>query len=418
MNKPVTDFLVSLADPTSHSEYNRDPSSFMRLAGLNDIQIKAILAGDKHAVRRFASEEMNDSSVHARLACEVFRENDEKRALSKSLKINDEVNAPQDMDMDFDQDNDMENNNDDYGDNDLDMGDDIAEFSKKYSFGAHYDHLFDQGWEAKSDKELVFVGTGIKGAHHLTAEAILHIETADKVLYCVADVVVERKIRQLNDNCRDLYDLYGDDKLRRRTYEEMVECSMDALKEYRKVCVVFYGHPGIFVWPSFTAIRQARQAGVRAYMLPAVSSIDCMFADLGFDPSRHGCQILEATDFLSRGKKPDVNASVIILQVGAVGDMGFRFRGYEKRNMPIFVEYLAGFYGPDYEVILYEASQFPVCAPTIRKLPIRDITAANPSGITSLYIPPKVLPPIDRVMLERLGLQKPTFKENMELSNE
>jgi hypothetical protein len=80
--------------------------------------------------------------------------------------------------------------------------------------------------------------------------------------------------------------------------------------------------------------------GIKAYMLPAVSSLDCMFADIGFDPSRRGCQIFEATDFLTRTRTPDTAAAVIILQPGAVGDMGFRFLGYDRRNMPVFVEYL------------------------------------------------------------------------------
>lgn len=408
MTKPMTDFLVSLADPEKHSSYALDPEAFMRDAGLNESQCKAVRLGDKHSLRRFASEEMRDVSVHAKVASELYAELDPN---FRRGELKDSLNVPTDMDMDLDQDEEMDVNNDDDVGNTLDVGDDIAEFSRKYSVGAYYDHLFDEGWKPLRSGELVFVGTGIKGAHHLTAEAALHIQTADKVLYCVADVIVERKLRLLNENCEDMYSLYGDDKLRRRTYEEMVDRSLDALAQYNKVCVVYYGHPGIFVWPSFRAIQRARSEGINAYMLPAVSSLDCMFADVGFDPSRHGCQIFEATDFISRSKKPDLGAAVIILQIGAVGDMGFRFRGYDRRNMPIFVEYLAGFYGPDHQVILYEAAQYPVCKPRIQLLPIRDIEAAKPSGITSLYIPPMVLPPIDKEMLARLGLEQPRFKE-------
>ena len=100
-------------------------------------------------------------------------------------------------------------------------------------------------------------------------------------------------------------------------------------------------------------------------MLPAISSLDCLFADVGFDPSRHSCQIVEATDLLARAKKPDITASVIIFQVGCVGDLGYNSRGYDRRNVPVLAEYLSKFYGEDYEVILYEAAQYPICQPKI-----------------------------------------------------
>jgi hypothetical protein len=174
---------------------------------------------------------------------------------------------------------------------------------------------------------------------------------------------------------------------------------------------VFYGHPGIFVWPSYKAIQLARRDGHNAYMLPAISSLDCLFADVGFDPSRYSCQIVEATDLLVRDRKPDIGASVVIFQVGCVGDLGYNSRGYDRRNVPVLAEYLASFYGNEYEIILYEASQYPVCKPKIKKIPISDLVAAKPSGITTMYIPPKKLPEPDEVMLGRLGLKRPEFKE-------
>ena len=102
----------------------------------------------------------------------------------------------------------------------------------------------------------------------------------------------------------------------------MVALILEALPLYRRVCAVFYGHPGIFVWPSYKAIQLAREDGYRAYMLPAVSSLDCLFADVGFDPSRHSCQILEATDMLVRSREPDTEAAVVLFQAGCVGDLG------------------------------------------------------------------------------------------------
>jgi hypothetical protein len=82
-------------------------------------------------------------------------------------------------------------------------------------------------------------------------------------------------------------------------------------------------------------------AGIKAYILPAVSAEDCLFADLGIDPSYPGLQTLEATDMLLRRRMLLTDSHVIIWQVGCVGDVGFRRkewkvspsfgRGYGKR---------------------------------------------------------------------------------------
>jgi Tetrapyrrole (Corrin/Porphyrin) Methylases len=191
----------------------------------------------------------------------------------------------------------------------------------------------------------------------------------------------------------------------------MVARILEALRKHRRVCAVFYGHPGIFVWPSYKAIELAHKEGYRAYMLPAVSSLDALFSDVGFDPSRYSCQILEATDMLVRGRKPDSTASVVIFQAACVGDLGYNSKGYDGRNVPVFAEYLSQFYGSEYEIILYEAAQYPVCKPRIERVKIGKLPSTRLSGITTLYIPPKDLPAADEGMLSQLGLGFPKFRE-------
>lgn len=83
----------------------------------------------------------------------------------------------------------------------------------------------------------------------------------------------------------------------------------------QKVVTIYYGHPGIFVYASHRAIRIALKQGLKAKMLPGVSALDCLFADLGVDPSYPGLQVLEATDFLVRNRKVLTDSHLVILQV-------------------------------------------------------------------------------------------------------
>lgn len=250
--------------------------------------------------------------------------------------------------------------------------------------------------------ELVVIGSGISVAH-LTAEAKGWIEAADKVLYCVADAPTERLILQLNKHCESLYRFYGEGKNRADTYREMVNRTLECVRQDQLVCAVYYGHPGIFVNPGHRAVAVAKQEGYRARMLPAVSSIDCMFCDIGFDPSE-GCMMYEATDLLVRQRTLDPRLHCIVWQIACVGDLGFSFNGFDGRNTDRLVTYLLKFYPAQHPVVVYEAAQFPVCEPVLKNTTIGEIGSLKLSGIDTLYIPPTEAAPVHLAALRELDL--------------
>jgi hypothetical protein len=63
--------------------------------------------------------------------------------------------------------------------------------------------------------------------------------------------------------------------------------------------------------PAHESIRRARMEGISACMLPGISAEDCLFAELGIEPSENGCQSFEATDFLVYKRKFDNRSSLI-----------------------------------------------------------------------------------------------------------
>jgi uncharacterized protein YabN with tetrapyrrole methylase and pyrophosphatase domain len=254
-----------------------------------------------------------------------------------------------------------------------------------------------------STGSLVIVGTGIS-VGHITAEARSWICSAEKVLYCVADAATERLILKLNPTAESLYVYYGEGKPRRETYQQMVDRTMQCVREGKQVCVAYYGHPGIFVAPSHKSIKAAREEGFSARMLPAVSSLDCLFCDLGIDPAT-GCQIFEATDLLLRRRNIDVFSHTIVWQIAATGDLGFSFKGYDGKNVPSLIEYLLGLYPSDHEVTIYEAAQYSVCEPIIQRVKLGKLISQRITGISTLYIPPRESPPVYISVLNRLGLQ-------------
>ena len=239
--------------------------------------------------------------------------------------------------------------------------------------------------------KLVVVGSGIKSVAHFTLEAQAHLQQADVVLYAAADPVTDMWIEKQNPHCFDLYQYYANDKNRIVTYVQMTERILEEVRAGKHVCAVFYGHPGVFVTPSHNAIEIARREGFEARMLPAVSAEDCLYADLGVDPSIPGLQIFEATDLVLRQRRIDPTMNMILFQVGCVGDVGFRFHGYDNRNFQVLVDYLEQCYGSDHELVNYVASMFPIGEPAVARHRIAELrdpdVAKTVTGISTFFIP-------------------------------
>ena len=183
--------------------------------------------------------------------------------------------------------------------------------------------------------QLVVVGTGLRTTGHFTSEAIAWIRAADKVLYVVGDPVAEEVLRTLNpDAVESLQDLYGEGKERQDTYDQMVERILECVRSGLRTCAAFYGHPGVFVYPSHVAVRRARAEGFSAIMLPGISAEDCLFADLGIDPAAYGCQSYEATDYLFSQRRLEPSSALVLWQVGVVGSTTFTSGEYRPISPP------------------------------------------------------------------------------------
>ena len=107
----------------------------------------------------------------------------------------------------------------------------------------------------------------------------------------------------------------------------------------KRVCGAFYGHPGVFAGVPHEAIEQARREGYDAHMEPGVSAEDCLYADLGIDPGRYGCQHFEASQLMLYRRRIDPSAYLVLWQVGVAGDRSLmRFAtGAEYRQVLVDV---------------------------------------------------------------------------------
>lgn len=250
---------------------------------------------------------------------------------------------------------------------------------------------------------LTVVGTGYRIAGQTTPEAQTSIQKADRVFYVAADPVTQVWLEKLNPAAESIRNCYAVGKDRMVSYQEMVDRILSAVRDGLDVCAVFYGHPGVCVYPAHEAIRRARLEGFKARMLPGISAEDCLFADLGVDPGE-GCQSFEATDFLVRRRKFDPCSALILWQIGSIG-----VRTYKKEDLwnpegvRVLVEVLKKTYPPTHKVVVYEAVHYPVCDPRIQRVSLDRVPKARVTIASTLYVPPRSTARYDVKMAARLG---------------
>jgi uncharacterized protein YabN with tetrapyrrole methylase and pyrophosphatase domain len=252
---------------------------------------------------------------------------------------------------------------------------------------------------------LVVVGTGIRPPLHTTTEAIRRIERADRVLYLLVEQAPSKWIHERNPSARSLAHLYVEHEVRADVYEAMVEEVLAPVREGLEVCFALYGHPGVFVSPSQEAIARARAEGFPATMLPGISAEDCLFADLGVDPADRGCQSYEATDLLIRERRVDPAVPLVVWQISVIGrfDTG---TAVNHDGLEVLTDRLAATYGEDHEVVIYEASPFPVGPSHVERIRLGDLPGAAVTPMSTLYVPPDRTAPVSTAMMERLGIPR------------
>lgn len=249
---------------------------------------------------------------------------------------------------------------------------------------------------------LAVVGTGIRFGLQTTQEARDCIERAGKVLYLLTDPVAAEWIERINPSSESLASLYAPGKPRAETYAEMVEEIMRWVRKGLDVCVALYGHPGVFAEPAHRAVVAVRDEGFPAQMLPGVSAEDCLFADLGVDPG-DGCQSYEATDFLIRPPIFDPGVSLVLWQVAGIGPRVGRTET-ARHGLAVLAERLRQTYGAEHEVVLYEAPQYPIGGPSIRRIHLGDLEESVVTPMATLYVPPKGPRRPDPGMVRRVGI--------------
>lgn len=250
---------------------------------------------------------------------------------------------------------------------------------------------------------LTVVGLGIRSLQ-TTPEARVCITQASKVLHLLDDPISEGFVRKLNATAESLQDFYEVGKFRVDVYNAMVEKILSDLEHYGDVCVVFYGHPAVLCHPALESLRRARKKGISGRMLPGISAMDNLMADLPLDSA--ALQSYDATAFVACKYRFDTSAALVLWQIGVLGESVWNPpHPAVPARVKALADYLSDFYGRDHQVFLYRAATLPTDPASVERIALGNLAEAQNLASSTLYVPPKEPPKLDTGMVKKLGME-------------
>jgi uncharacterized protein YabN with tetrapyrrole methylase and pyrophosphatase domain len=238
--------------------------------------------------------------------------------------------------------------------------------------------------------DIAVVGLGIVGTHQITREVEETIRRCTETFVIDTAVGVVGYLRGVSPKVTSLVSTYVPGKHRRLIYRDMAGRVIAAAKESPPVCFAAYGHPRFYCQPSALIQRAAMVLNLKTAVLPGISSIDVLFAEIGLDPGFDGLQMYDATDIVVRRRPLQTDVSCVLMQAPLA------LQPYNRPGMPnlndllALQNYLLEFYPADHLALLVTTRTHPLLQSTRAQVPVGRLAEAlqRTASMATLLIPP------------------------------
>ena len=250
--------------------------------------------------------------------------------------------------------------------------------------------------------DIWIAGLGVRGVNQVTAEVERALRASREVLYIDAGVATRTYLESLCPRVTALFEQsYAEERSRLNAYEHMAIMVVQAALENPPVTFAIHGHPLIAAHPPFLVLEMARALDLKVEILPGISALDTLFADLNLDPVVHGVQMYEATDLLLRRRPLQSDVPAIIWQIGPLETALHSLRISRPERYSRFIAHLRQFYPAQHPVVAVYCSPHPLMPPRVLRMALEELgehAEQLHAGFT-LYVPPAMGRPIQDIDL-------------------
>jgi precorrin-3B methylase len=240
--------------------------------------------------------------------------------------------------------------------------------------------------------DIYIVGLGIVGTRQITKEVDYILKKSDHVFLLFTQNTMHDYItNEIGTEVTDLHEEYEEGSDRFDTYRRMADRVLNNAKNTNKsITHAPYGHPSIFVSPTRLIQEEGPKHGLRVKVVPGISAIDCIFAEIGLDPGTNGVQMYEASDFLLRKFEPNPYVPLFLWQIGAIETGLYSMKKSKPERFSRIRQYLESFYPKSHILYLLRTATYPFTNSEQHGFQLKNFEKQHYKidPVHTLYIPP------------------------------
>jgi hypothetical protein len=236
--------------------------------------------------------------------------------------------------------------------------------------------------------DLYILGAGVSFPEHITVQTLRILNLCKRICSNLPQVELDKFPENLRAKCTSLWPLYQEDRTRSDNYNDVAEAVLAATASDRPVAWLTPGHPLIFDSVSQTLLQNGPRRGFRVDVGPAISCIDTIMSQLGYDPA-NGLLIQDATSVVMRNLPLTPSSALLLFQPSAFGSPLTHYESDWSADLSPLRDYLCRFY-PPHHPCAFVRSFSPQGGPAqVNWCAIGEITAAPFEVVagTTLFVP-------------------------------
>ena len=238
--------------------------------------------------------------------------------------------------------------------------------------------------------DLYLVGAGILFPEHLTVQTIEILEHCQRICTNVPETRLASLPKEIREKCVCLWPLYKDNRRRIDNYRDVIDAVVDVAREHKPSAWMTPGHPFVFDSVSQKLLEHARGFGWSIQIVPGISSLDTLLAQIPYDPC-YGLVVHEATA-LARDKIPlNPSLATVLFQPSIFGsDLTHHSKQYAGPHLKDLSAHLLRFYPAQHRcALVYSALSGSDAARTVwETLENLDSISFDSLRGSTLFIPP------------------------------
>ena len=238
---------------------------------------------------------------------------------------------------------------------------------------------------------IYIAGLGLQTVTQITRAVEDACRGSAEILYVDTGIATRTFLETLCPRVTPLFDeSYARDASRVSAYHHMAARVVEAALDHPPVTFALHGHPLVAALPPFLVLELAAALDLRVTILPGVSALDALLADLRLDPVVHGIQMYEATDVLLRRRPLQSDVPAILWQIGPIETCLHSKAVSLPGRFARLIAHLRQSYPARHEVVAIHCSPHPIVPATILRFALEDMGghAAEIHGGFTLYVPP------------------------------